>query len=89
MEAASDETNSAITDFLRAMAGGRKAEWVRDYFGESYPADLSDADVIDDIYTKVSHDKGRFVYQCPECGRLYVQKQGFANEWDCFEKVGG
>ena len=87
-ETASGEINNAVTDFLLAATGGRKADWVRSYFGEGYPSDLSDADVIDDIYTKVSHDKGRSVYQCPACGRLYVKKQGFANEWDCFEKSG-
>ena len=71
LEAASGEINSAVTDFLSATAGGRKADWVRSYFGEGYPADLSDADVVDDIYTKVSHGRGRSVYQCPACGRLY------------------
>jgi hypothetical protein len=88
LETASGEINNTVTDFLRAAAGGRKAEWVRSYFGESYPADLSDADVIDDIYSKISHDKGRPVYQCMKCKRLYVRKQGAANEWDCFEKAG-
>jgi len=84
--AVSEETRSAVPDFLQSVAGGRKAEWVHSYFGERYPADVSDADVIDEIYSKASHDKGRTFYQCPECGRLYVQKQIFTNEWDCFVK---
>lgn len=84
----SEERHRAVTDFLQAVGSGRKAEWLRGYFGDEYPSDLNDASAIDDIYSKVSLDKGHYVYQCPTWERLYVQKRVFGNEWDCFEKAG-
>jgi DNA-binding NtrC family response regulator len=46
------------------------------------------SEVIRDIYARALHEKGRSVYQCPTCGKLYVQKQFFTSEWQCFEKAG-
>ncbi len=87
LESLSEETHRDLTSFLHAVGTGRRSDWVRGHFGEDYPLNLSDAEVIDDIYSKVSDDKGRSIYQCPKCARLYVQKQLFTNEWDCFEKA--
>jgi len=85
--AKNDEAYSALTDYFRAAGEGRKAEWVRDYFGERYPINLPDADVVREIYRKISFNKGRNFYRCPECEGLYVQKQLFTNEWESFVRV--
>lgn len=80
------EVQRVVTDFLFAVENNQREIWIRNYFGDVYPLDLNLAMVIDDIYSKVSNEKGRRVYQCPECERLYVQKEFYTNEWICFEK---
>ena len=76
-----------VESFLNALRDGTRDEWVRNYFLTGYPLDVSDAMVIDDIYSRASDNKGKSVYQCPECERLYLQKRLYENEWSCFEKA--
>jgi hypothetical protein len=52
---------------------------------EGYPS-LGVADAISDIYSKYNRREGHSVYRCPECGRLYVQKEYCSDEYICYEK---
>ncbi len=81
------EVQRIVTDFLNAVEKKQSSIWMRNYFGDTYPLDLSLAMVIDDIYSKVASEKGHSVLQCPECDRLYLQKEFSTNEWTCFEKT--
>ena len=80
------EVQRIVSDFLTAVENKQSEIWIRNYFGDEYPLDSSLAEVIDDIYLRVSNERGRSVYQCPECERLYLQKEFYADEWTCFEK---
>ena len=90
-ELESQETNHDVKEFLVAVENKKDSDWIQKYFGdeylEIYPDGLSIGDVIDDIYSNVSHKRGRSVYQCPACERLYLQKELYTNEWICFEKA--
>ena len=87
VESQSVKAYRAVAEFLEAAKGGRASEWARGYFGEDYPPAESDAEVIRDIYAVAFNEKGRCVYQCPACGRLYVQRKFFINEWVGYEKA--
>src|SRR5215204_2234713 len=69
------EVQQMVSDFLSALERNEKEIWIRNCFGKEYPSDLSPETVIDDIYSKAHDKNSRAVYQCPECERLYVQKE--------------
>jgi hypothetical protein len=76
-----------IESFLSVVESGNSVSWIQDYFGGDYPLDLSNSEVIEDIIAKVSNSTGRSVYRCPECERIYVQKEFYSDEWACYEKA--
>lgn len=86
IDLASDEIYATTKEFLKSVDEGTDKDWVNNYFGDIYPKDFSLSEVIDDIYSVVFGRKGRSVYQCPKCERLYLQKEFYTNEWTCFEK---
>ena len=81
-----EKSIETVKDFLQAVENGKRDEWIRKYFFDIYPLDLDIAEIIDDIYTDVSNEKGRRVYKCPECERIYLQKEFYTDEWICYEK---
>lgn len=85
-EAISRKALEDLRAFLVANAIGRRDAWLASYFGVDHPPFGDDAEVIDEIYYKTAFDKGRSVYRCPECGRLYVQTALFENSWDGYER---
>ena len=44
------------------------------------------ATIITDIMSRYEGREGHSVYRCPECERLYIQKQYESDEYECFEK---
>ena len=90
-ELQSQETMRDVKEFFAAIENKKDSDWIRNYFGEEYleiyPVNISVGEVIDDIYTKNSSKKGHMVYQCPECERLYLQKEFYTDEWICYEKA--
>jgi hypothetical protein len=44
------------------------------------------ATIVTDIISRYDHREGHSVFRCPECDRLYVQKEYCSNEYDCYEK---
>ena len=47
------------------------------------PASFLPTDALEDIETRTD-DVSRGVVRCPECGRLYVQREYGKNEYDCY-----
>ena len=43
---------AAVGDFVAALLGGRRREWIEGFFLSGYPQDISDADVIGDIVSQ-------------------------------------
>jgi hypothetical protein len=75
-----------VDAYFVALNAGKEKEWLRDHFAPEYAAELdwSRGDVIDDIRTK-AFDRGHQVLKCTECSRIYVQKEFYSDEWDCYE----
>lgn len=83
---------------LAAHARGDYAQWVRDFYGPGAvgtdaltgrklppvdPASFSVTEVLEDIENR-EDAVSRGVVRCPECGRLYVQREHGKNEYDCY-----
>ena len=72
----------AVSSFLAALREGTKLSWLRDRFGDSYPPDASDAEVISDLLSL--HAMPLSVSECDHCGRLLVQREPGVNEYVAF-----
>lgn len=64
-----------IDSFLEALKNGSREKWISDYFSKSYPTDLSDSSIIDDIISKHQTEYEGELYQCENCGRIKIQVQ--------------
>jgi hypothetical protein len=84
-ERASQDAFDSLKEFLVAVNTGKKAEWLANFFSGKYP-EVDMASAIVDIFSRYERREGRSVFRCPECERLYVQKEYRSDEYECFEK---
>lgn len=71
-----DRTRTAarsIAAFFHACAEGGRSGWLSERFGKAYPQDLSDETVVTDLLGLETDHVRLLLYQCPECGRLWLQ----------------
>jgi hypothetical protein len=64
-----------IDSFINAIRDGRRDEWIKKYFTETYPTDLSNSSIISDIISQKDTVFESDLYQCTNCGRVKVQVQ--------------
>ena len=57
--------------------------------GESIYLTADLATIVCDIMSRYENREGHSVYRCPECDRLYIQKEYRSDEYECFEKRTG
>jgi hypothetical protein len=57
-----------------AVATGDREAWLRRHFLEGYPRELSDSSVFHDFLLGLCVEYLVTVYECEQCGRLWVQK---------------
>jgi len=69
------------TDFSRHVAAllastrdNTRAEWLVEHFGEVYPSDLPDAEIISDLLTSSFLKYAASMAECEQCGRLWLQR---------------
>ncbi len=67
------ESLAAVKEFLAALIGGRKEEWILGFFLKGYPVDLADESVISDVLSYFERRYHKSVAECDQCGRLWVQ----------------
>ena len=78
----SNKRAAAIDAFLEAVREGKRNEWITEFYG--WPQfGISDGSIIDDIITQEDVFSLSIVI-CPECGRLYRQRQHGVNEYECY-----
>jgi hypothetical protein len=84
-EAQDTAAAEVLKEFVAAIEGGDTQTWLNSYFQIDYPpVDLATA--VLDIHSKERRKLGHSVYRCPECEKIYIQKEYFTNEWTCYEK---
>jgi predicted metalloprotease len=87
---ASQNSSQALKDFFNAVESGTKDAWLTEFFNQSTVYSRLDmATIVADIVSKCGSKEGHSVFRCPECERLYVQKQYCTDDYDCFEKRQG
>jgi len=70
-----DQVSDWIEEFIVYREAGDLEPWLMKRFGEKYPRSLPISSIIHDILT------GRFIeltlamYECDECGRLWIQEE--------------
>jgi hypothetical protein len=84
---------------LEAKARGLYETWVQEFYGPPVkvvdnltgralsptdPTSFPLIDILDDISTS-TNTVTRAVVRCPECHRLYVQREHDQNEYDCYK----
>ena len=76
-----------IDGFLNASASGRRDAWLKYFYGASGAggrlSQKSDTDVIEDILSRC--DKyTRICYQCPKCGRVYIELEPGVDRYQAY-----
>lgn len=71
-----EKRRKEIDGFLNANGSGRRDAWLKYFYGASGVEDQlsqkTDTEVIENILSR--HDKyTRICYQCPKCGRVYIE----------------
>jgi hypothetical protein len=64
-----------IAAFIAATQAGQRSQWIRQYFSDSYPTDIPDASIVNDIVGKYELEFEGDLYQCENCGRVKIQVQ--------------
>lgn len=64
-----------IASFINAVKDGRRDEWVKKYFSETYPTNISDSSIVFDIVSRQNMIFEGDLYQCEKCGRIKIQVQ--------------
>jgi len=73
-----------VKAFLSAVSSGRRDKWLVAKFGKDYPKDLSDADIILDLYTTTSDRYKLSIAECEKCGRIWIQETIGKNRYCSF-----
>ena len=73
-----------MVDFAQATVSGGRDAWIANKMGNSYPVDLSDAEVLADLVARCLN--GAFTwstFECPSCGRI-ARALGSEGRWEFF-----
>lgn len=74
-----DESHHAYIDdiaaFIAAIKANERDQWIRSYFSSSYPTDISNSDIVNDIIVKYEGEFEGTLYQCENCSRVKIQVQ--------------
>lgn len=70
-----DKLDEIISSLIEANQTGEKAAWIKSHFESPfYPRDLTDDQMVNDLFTSHYIDARKTAYQCEQCGRLWIQK---------------
>lgn len=69
-----DKIEEVIDSLLEATKRNKRNTWIENHFSNQYPRDLTDTQMICDIFTSKVTDLGKDIYQCQNCGRIWIQK---------------
>jgi hypothetical protein len=81
---------AVVNEYLTACQDGHRVSWLTARFDERYAGlGLSDGDVIDDLLSAATIDRGLSVAECERCGRLWVQRAPGVNKYASFTAEDG
>lgn len=71
-----EKLGAVITSLTDANMDGTREEWIKANFLEGYPTDLKDYQMIHDLFLKHYMNVAKTVYQCENCGGIWIQQRG-------------
>lgn len=74
---------AAIAKLIEAIKAGKRQEWIEQTFPGGWAQNWSDAQLIEEVMSSPFWRYHRDVFQCEQCGRLWVQI-GRANHYASF-----
>jgi hypothetical protein len=75
-DAYTDQIDAQINEFIVMIMDGKREEWMESHFMEGYPRDLSNAQMLGDVLNWIYLGKTKEVFQCENCNRLWIEKNG-------------
>jgi hypothetical protein len=64
-----------IAAFIAAIQADQRSQWIKQYFSDSYPTDIPNASILNDILVNYKVEFEGDLYQCENCGRVKIQVQ--------------
>lgn len=83
-----DDMLEGIDDFVESLIGGKREEWIGQHFGDRYPRDLLNREVLHDFMVGFFLSRSLGVYQCEQCGRLWIQEAPYGDAYRSFQPEG-
>src|SRR5712692_743036 len=69
-------------ELIQAREEGRQEAFIKNRFGEEYPQEELDvSDFINDSFVGMLAVFGHSMYECEQCGRLWIQPEAFENKY--------
>jgi hypothetical protein len=65
-----------IAAFIEAIKADKRTEWIKSHFSVSYPIDIPNSHIINDIIMNYEVKFTGTLYQCENCSRVKIQVQG-------------
>ncbi|MBT1701910.1 hypothetical protein [Chryseosolibacter indicus] len=70
-----DKVQEGIESFVEATKQGRRKEWIEERLsGSTYSTDITDKQLMGEIFGQYYFDLRRLIYQCENCGRIWIQQ---------------
>ncbi len=83
-----DSVSSAAASLAQAVSRGRRDDWIVEHLGDGYPTHVPDQGAFSDLVVKLTLDRIRTLYKCPECGRLSLQQSPGSGAFRFFTEEG-
>lgn len=76
-----DAIATTVKDYLEHLHGNTVDEWRTKHFNDIYSDDLPGSEMIHDVLTSKLMDLTLAMFECDECGRLWIQTKPGVNEY--------
>lgn len=70
------KVSELILEFMKSIDEGKEKEWIKEFYDSESIDWASRETVIEDIQSKIRTDFEKAIYQCENCGRLYLETEG-------------
>lgn len=71
----------ALSEFIEARERGYREQWIRERLAPGFRTDRPDGDVVSAVIAATPLGPRRTLYECAECGTLWVQVETGANRY--------
>lgn len=83
-EVVEDKAQKAIASYLKALRSGRKATWLKNWYGPEEETDVDDVEVIFNLLNYEKWSWAHPAFECPSCGRIYIKQDPSDKAWKCY-----